>query len=1010
MTGRIRLFGTFQMVPGKAQAEIPLEIRSAKLQALLAYLILRRGEPVERRKLGNSLWPQAGQSSARRNLREYLYRARQVLARFAPGQELVRAGDGFVRFTPPPGCQIDVIQFEQLSQQASQDGLSAEQTISLLQQATALYRGDLLANLYDDWLLVERERLHILFTDNLAGLSQALQAQGRLRQAIAVTQRLLEDDPLRESAHRRLMELYYASGDRARALHQYQVCSQRLAAELGAKPLPETRALYRTIAQEDRSPAPLPAPPPETVRPVPFTGRQSELARLTQALLQSRAGRFKMIVVTGGSGMGKTRLVTEWLAGLPAEAVVLQGRGYEFEQDLPYRPLLDALQGSLPRVPWDRLPPASTYTWLAPLAQLLPDLYYYLPDLPATLAQTDSETSHHIMEGLAQLLLSFARQSQLVLFLDDLHWADVPTWQFLSFLNRRAGAASLLVVCSFSPPEASERGRARLRRLEQSGQASLLPLSRLWPADTARLVSQILGCPVDEIAALAMRLHQEADGNPFFITETGKALLERELVPPFAPEVLDQLPLPTAIEALVKNRLDRLGQDSRLALSTAAAIRRDFSFDLLVAISHVGDEETLLNYLEDWLARGLIVEQGGRRYEFGHQGVREVAYDSLSPPRQRRVHHRIARALESRHPVEIERVAYHYRLSDEPARALPALLEAGRRALNLRSYHEARNIGQTLLKILQQVPEAATSQDRLELNLQLALAYCFTRDTAQALPVLEEAAHLAQTLDDVSHAGEAALRIAHVYWLRGEAPQARRYAEQALALARQQPDPTRQAAVLRLLGRVNVAQGDFEAAVRHLRQSLQMSADAENPLNRAAANGYLAISYSHLGQKEAALAAHQEALQIAGRLESEAALAVARVQGAIACSVLEMWPEAEALAQSGLSDCQAQKLPVYAFVARSVLGRVSHYLGDDDRAQALLEEAADWARANQYLLFRHMPHVYLAEIALARGDAETVREQARISLYLARRTGNRWTKERAEEYLHRLEAMVADQG
>lgn len=1005
------------MIAAGAGEEASLEIRSSKLQALLAYLILHQGSPIDRGKVGASLWPRAGASSARRNLREYLYRARQALDRFASGIEIIESDDKFVTFQPPPDCWIDVVEFEQLSGHAAQAGAPLDDVVSRLQQAVSLYRGDLLATLYDDWLLAERERLRALYLDDLARLGQALQAKGELAEAIGVTQRLLERDPLQEAAHRRLMELYFSSGDRARALRQYQICAERLADELAAEPLPETQALYQAILEGGRRPAapPVrlaePAPPPERPNPIPLVGRQSEMAHLVEAMAQSRAGQGKIILITGDSGMGKTRLVTEWLATLPPETIVLRGRGHEFEQDIPYRSLLDALQQALPLVPWGRLPPDATReaTWLAPLAQLLPDLYYYLPNLSPVAAQIDSETGHHIMEGLAQLLLSFARQSPVVLFLDDLHWADVPTWQFLSFLSRRVGTAPLLAVCTLSPTEATERQRARLRTLEQQGVVRSVPLSRLWPADIAKMIAQMLNCPVEQIAALAMRLHQETGGNPFFATETVKALLDRGLTPPFDPDILNQLPLPTAIQALIENRLARLSHESRLALSAAAAIGREFSFGLLAAISQV-DEDELLNFLDDWLARGLIVEQEGGRYDFGHQRVREVADQGLSRPRKQRLHFRIAQALEARRPADIERVAYHYRLSHEPGRALPALLEAGRRALNLRSYHEARQVGRTLLQILQQVPEAARPQDRLELNLQLALAYAFTRDTDHALPLLEEAAHLAETLDDTATASEAALRIAQVYWLRGEAPLARHYAAQALALLQPAADPAQQAAVLRLIGRVNVAQGDFEAAAQHLRQVLQIDVAHENQLNRAAVNGYLAIAMGHLGRKEEAIAALNEAQRIAQRLGGSAALAVARVQGAIAYAAMDLWSEAKILASLGLSDCEMQDLPVYAFIARSVLGRVAHYQGDDQTAQTLLWAAIRWAEASQYRLFRHLPHLYLAEIALAQGDADTVREQARIALYLAEHTGNRWTEERAQHYLHRLEAAEVGRG
>ncbi len=676
--GHIYLFGSLQLIPGRSEDGPPVDIRSVKLQILLAYLILHQKKPINRHTLARSLWPQTGKSSARRNLREYLYRARHLLAGFMPGTSMLETEDNSITFTPPPDCWIDLVQFEHLTNSARRATASAsapDQVIPLLRQATDLYRDDLLSNLYDDWVITERERLRALFIHNLAQLSRLLQVSHNLVEAIAVTQRLLDYDPLREEDHRRLMELCYSSGDRARALQQYQICHQILADELAAEPMPETRALYQAILEEDQATtaaAAGPSPPERVHQPISFVGRQAELARLTLAMTNSRAGQTKVSVVTGDSGLGKTRLVTEWLANQPLDTIILRGQGHEFEQDIPYRPLLDALQQSLHLMPWENLPPDSTYTWLGPLAQLLPDIYYHLPDLSPALSpaeawtpQTNGETRHHVMEGMTQLLLSFARRTPVVLFLDDLHWADEPTWRFLPFLVRRVQYAPIFIVCTFCTSEAGKVQQARLRILEQSGLTWLLPLSRLWLADIAKLVSQMLNYPPEKLTPLVQRLHQETQGNPFFVIETVKALAESGLTPPYLPEYLDQLPLPSLIQALIENRLDRLSLESRQALSAAAVIGRTFGFYLLATITRL-NEDDLLDYLEDWLERGLIVEQSPGRYDFSHPRIREVAYYSLSRPRRQRIHYRIARALENAYPSDIERVAYHDSFSDQP--------------------------------------------------------------------------------------------------------------------------------------------------------------------------------------------------------------------------------------------------------------------------------------------------------------------------------------------------------
>jgi len=643
---RIYLLGSFQLLSGSPADGATLELHSTKLQVLLAFLTVHRNQRLERCKLGRLLWPHADDSSARRNLREYLYRARQLLAGFLPGAEALEADEDFVAFAPPPDCWIDVAEFERLTRLARDATTRLPDAIPLLRQANDLYRGDLLASFYDDWVLPERERLRALLIENLAQLGQALYAVGETVEAMLNLHRLLEYDPLQEEAHRRLMEWYAAGGDRAKALHQYELCRQLLADELSATPMPETQQLYAAIR---RSPALWPVSDRVTSG-LPFVGRQAELAGLSQAMSQARAGQSQTLILTGDSGIGKTRLVNEWLGALPNDVTILQGQGHEFEQNIPYRPLLDALQQSLSGLPWQNLPPDPTYAWLVPVAQLLPDLYDHLPELSrAASHQTGSETRHSIIEGLAQLLMSFARQSPLVLFLDDLHWADATTWQFLAFIARRARRVPLLMIGSFSPSEANAEQQIRLRALEQSGRAQLLPLPPLGQADVARLAGHLLNCPVEAVEALAVRLHQESRGNPFFVAATLMALRESDVRPPYWPAHLDRLAIPGPLRALIENRLDRLGPGSRQALSLAAAIGRPFTFELLAVVADT-DEKDLLDALEEWVKRGLVVEQTATEYDFAHAWVRDVAYRQLSRPRRQRAHYRITQALERLYP------------------------------------------------------------------------------------------------------------------------------------------------------------------------------------------------------------------------------------------------------------------------------------------------------------------------------------------------------------------------
>ncbi|NOX62397.1 MAG: AAA family ATPase [Chloroflexi bacterium] len=1003
---RIHLFDAFQLVRPDGER---LPLRSQKLTGLLAYLTLHAGQLIERDALARRLWPHSSSTAARRNLREYLYRARQVLAEFLPRERMLSADERGVMLTLPDSnaCWVDVHAFEFHLTQAEQS-LDPAQRIEHWQAARALYQGDLLASFYDDWVIGERKRLRELYVHCLERLADEQWRLGRVADALETARLAVTFDPYHEAFWRRVIEWSYLSGDRAQAMQQYRAYEAWLKEELDATPDADMAALGRRILEE-ASVAPEPSSPVAPLTSVsalaftpPFVGRQPEIIRLNLALDERPQSPIDTIIIVGASGVGKTRLVEEWRQSLEGKAIVMDGRAHEFEQGIPYRPVLDAVQAVLPLAPWRLLPPAATHAWLAPLAQFLPDLYFHLPDLPAQPALADNETAHHVMEGLAQIMLALVRQAPLALLLDDLHWADLSTWSFLPFISRRMRHTRFLIVCTFSSTDATADARSRLRALQRGSNVQTISLSLLWPADMANLLPSELRDAVDSVETFSSRLHQLTNGNPFFATEILRALLESDLPRPYTASSLDQLRLPDAVQTLIQTRLDRLSPESYHALSMAAAVRREFSVDLLRRITGF-EENALLGFLDEWLRRGLVVEKGGAGYDFSHQQIREVAYHSLSRSRRRRLHRQVAMALEQEKPTDVERVTRHYSLSDRPDLAIPGLLEAGQRALNLRSYREAQAIGRTLLDILQRMPEAAGAHDRLALNIQLALAYGFRGETGRALALLEEAAALAEQLDDAQAAAETLLRIAQIHWLRGDVRRCRPYAERCLALTRDRrafESRDVEAAVLRLLGRLNIAQGRYAEAAPCLEEALSILGQApEHRLNRVTTQGYLITAYGRMGREADVRELMLELDKVTRGLDSPALRGVIAVQTGVAFNALNCWEEARQWAEEGLRLCQEHDLPVYVFVAKTVLGRTAYYQeGDVRRAYALLREAIAWAVKHDYWLFRFMAYIFLAEIALAEQDADTLAEQVAAVQELAARTDNAWALKMVEGY------------
>ena len=614
--------------PEVAASDLPLPA-TLKAQSLLAYLVAHRDRPQGRDHLAEIFWGDRPEHNARRSLATALWQIRRCL----PGDEFILADTANVQLNPHRVFWLDVAEFEKLARTRT-----APAHVSALQQAVALYCGEFLDGFYDDWVLSERYRLESLYCDALAGLMAAREALGEHEAVLAVALRLLEQDSLREDAHRAAMRAYCRLGQRQAALAQYGRCQEMLRAELGIEPMAETLALRQAIVEGRLACAPgttvaVPALPQrrelarhplDAAGQMPLVGREQELAFLADGWQAALRGGCSLLLVSGEAGVGKTRLAQEFADLQRWQGVrVLQGRCYEFERLLPYQPVAEAIR-ALPLAAAAAAAAAVPGWVIAQAARLVPEIFGREPALPETASApqgAEGEAQERLFEAVSRFLAQLADQAPLLLVLEDLHWATDSTLQLLHYLARAVVAQPVLIVGTLRPeaiPPAHPLATLG-RRLERDGLARRLHLPRLSAAAVATLIGQLSG-DGEGTKLLAERLYRETEGNPFYLIETVKALFEQGAIrmeagawrADYAALGRGRLPLPASVSETIAARVGRLSDEAQDAVRVAAVAGREFDFDLLREAWGKGEEATLAA-LDDLLRQRLVAEAVGTR-------------------------------------------------------------------------------------------------------------------------------------------------------------------------------------------------------------------------------------------------------------------------------------------------------------------------------------------------------------------------------------------------------------
>lgn len=955
--------------PRVVQNGSEIHFRTRKTLALLAYLAVEN-KAKTREHLAQFLWAES--DDARQMLRTTLAHFKHALNDAA---EILRVEQDAVALDPRIPLQLDTRALEDAAN-ATGAGRDTPELGSLLAGVVPLYRGDFLDGLlvkdapaFDDWVRDRRERYHLQFTRVLQALVLLQQARGDLRAASSTAERWHKHDPLDEEAARWVMRLQLVMNEPAAARQAFEQLRDALKRELNASPSPETLALAQSLTQaasvetgHARAPASRAsltvAPSPQQfIASTPLIGRATEFARMAKAWLSAAGGEMHLIVVQGEAGIGKTRLATEFARyAATGGADVLSGRAFETGGQLPYQPLVDALRPRLERenAPEDLL----SDVWLGELARILPELRERYPDLTAQ----GGDAPARLYEAIARLCMALAERAPLLMLIDDVQWADTASLDALQYAAKRWQQAHARIALLFTVRAEAVAGMTGwFAEAGRGAHSTILTLEALSEENTLQLVRSLAANETGALNDLAAWLYRETSGQPFFIMETLKALLERgDVVATRAHDawVMDFSATPTRpleisidMQQIVLARINRLDATAADLVAAASVLAGASEFELVRRVAGTA-ENAGLDALDGLLASGLLRETNGR-IAVGHDKIRDVVYGSLRETRKRVLHRRAFETLTAQSGSPAAR-AHHALAAGLAGHAFHAFVEAGNEALNLSAprdaityYERARTLADDTLinpelylqlgrayELTDEPARASETYRELLAHAQAteqaaAQAKALNRLAILALQDLDEGnghALATQALERATAAQDEALiaetnwTVTQIFMYMGDNVNALAHGEQTLAQARVLNQPELLARTLNVLAYIYGGVGRVLRAVDAANESRDLFRALGNRAMEVDSLVQVSSAQRRMGQTSASTATARSAYALSRATENEWGAIDATLQGALTLLEGGEFGEALADAQRGLDAARTRHMPILMMIGQLMLG------------------------------------------------------------------------------------------
>ena len=856
----IQLFGGVQIV--KEHEAIQLGQKQAHLLAFLAV----RQRPFLRTHLVETVWPDIEPTKSRRQLSDMLYRLRKQL-----GNDCFCIDNEQISLNCKGHLNVDVWSFQTLAQSSKPADW---------QTAVSLYKGDLLPQFDQDWVLERRIFLQETYFSTLLKLAEHAEYANDQQTALQCYQLMKQTDPLQENATRGVMRTLAKMGRLDESLRAYETLSQNLSDILQCEPTQLTQTLATQLQQEYE----LQTAVKQNPTTQPFVGRLQERAQLLSQLNNAAKGNGRITTILGEAGIGKSRLLqsvaeaAEWRGWQ-----ITWGRGEAFTHPAPYAPFSDALAQALPTPRLHQLEqlirPAALHLIKQTIASSTQN------DLGTT-ANSSEENEQTHQQAIYQVLHGLQQITPHLLILDDVQWADEAIWPLLNYLQPTLQQQRIFILLA-----------GRLENLRQ--QEPVWHLLQDW--DNAHdAIIHLQGLNNDDLQEIATqqnkalssdelhKLQQTSGGNPLFVLNL------------LSTTNLHDDPSQT-LTKLVENQITAVSEPAQLALQAASVLGYQIDYALWETVLAPIDASDLPQ-LAGELEQAQLLHLVAHGYRFAHDTLRAAVYNNMPPRRRQRLHQNALDILQQAPTPNAMTMTFHAeQANDKKAIAKYALL-AAENALARYSYKTAVTLFSKALKHLSK--EALTKQfdaryGRIQANDILA-------NRTQQEEDLTQLHRLAEQLNDPIKVTKTHSLQARFDLTTGELNRSLHHAQLALTLAQNSDDRTVQAHLhhqmsqaLReqgkysdaqqaiqhaqqlyqkeghqhgiatttdILGGLAWAQGNYQLAIKNHAQAAQLFHTMGNPFQEAMSLNNLGSAYWGTGEYQQAQAALEQALILSREL------------------------------------------------------------------------------------------------------------------------------------------------